>query len=537
MASNPITAADFQEFQKQIDVQMLSHTSAMQTLNHNVEQLQCQVESVLARSAGLCYNCDEKWVKGHRCGRFLLLLEDDDEEELPLAITNDTLLTADVSSLHSMAGVSTPRSLRLSSMISEVIVDVLIDGGSTHNFIHPSVVEKLHLLVTDVLPSAFMLGTAHHYCVNNAAPREFLIRTDQRSLRELLHQVIQTPDQQFYVRKLLGYRFKIEYKPGWTNCVADALSRQEDSGTTTAFLALSQPLPDILEQIRAENSTQPDLLHLHQAHQRGTLRPPFTVVDGLLLYNTRLCIGAESPLRQAVYGRPPPDLIPYRRGASRVPAVDEVLAERDELLRMLRANLEAAQQRMKAHADSHRRDVAFKVGDLVLLKLQPYRQHSVARRTCQKLSLRYYGPFEILERIGEVAYRLKLPLSSRIHPVFHVAVLKPYKGPSADLTPLPLPEELVGGRVPSRPVSIHASRRVLHAGHPVDQVLVRWSDGTLDDATWEPADQIRCQFPDLDLEDKVVPQAVGNVTEAQPPERKSTRVRRRPGWQREYEME
>lgn len=44
--------------------------------------------------------------------------------------------------------------------------------------------------------------------------REFVIRSDQKSLRELLQQVIQTPDQQLYVRKLMGYKFRIEYKTG-----------------------------------------------------------------------------------------------------------------------------------------------------------------------------------------------------------------------------------------------------------------------------------------------------------------------------------
>lgn len=62
--------------------------------------------------------------------------------------------------------------------------------------------------------------------------REFLIRSDLRSLKELLSRVVQSPDQQFYVRNLMGFKFSIEYKTGTTNKVADALSRQDEDPRT-----------------------------------------------------------------------------------------------------------------------------------------------------------------------------------------------------------------------------------------------------------------------------------------------------------------
>ncbi len=83
-----------------------------------------------------------------------------------------------------------------------------------------------------------------------------------------------------------------------------------------------------------------------------------------------------------------------------------------------------AQNRMKQQADKHRKEKEYGVGEWVYLKLQPYRQISVATKRNPKLSARYYGPYEIMERVGQVAYKLRLPENAQIHPVFHVSLLK-----------------------------------------------------------------------------------------------------------------
>ena len=83
-----------------------------------------------------------------------------------------------------------------------------------------------------------------------------------------------------------------------------------------------------------------------------------------------------------------------------------------------------AQSRQKSYADTRRRELVFKIGDYVYLKVSPMR--SVRRFNMKgKLAPRYIGHFKILERHGEVAYQLELPESLlRVHDVFHLSQLK-----------------------------------------------------------------------------------------------------------------
>lgn len=102
----------------------------------------------------------------------------------------------------------------------------------------------------------------------------------------------------------------------------------------------------------------------------------------------------------------------------------DLVSERNQLSAFLQQQLQRAQLRMKHQADKGRSERSFAVGDYVFLKLQPYTQSSVVNRPYPKLAFKFFGPFEILEKIGQSAYRLQLPDSSLIHPVFHVSQLK-----------------------------------------------------------------------------------------------------------------
>ena len=90
---------------------------------------------------------------------------------------------------------------------------------------------------------------------------------------------------------------------------------------------------------------------------------------------------------------------------------------------------------MKLLADQHRADKSFSVGDWVYLKLQPYRQSSLRVKGYNKFSPRFFGPFQIVQRIGEMVYKVALTEDCPIHPVFHISCLRQKLG--AQVTPLP----------------------------------------------------------------------------------------------------
>ena len=154
-------------------------------------------------------------------------------------------------------------------------------------------------------------------------------------------------------------------------------------------------------------------------------------------YNTSFHSYTRITPFRAFYGRDVPHLIRYEQATASVSSVDHLLEDRDAILDDLRMNLLRAQQRMKRHADTKRHHEEFKAGDLVFLKLKPYRQHFLAQRRYEKLAACYYGPFKILQRIGKVAYKLELPPLAQLHPVFHVSQLRPTRGVSSSSPIIP----------------------------------------------------------------------------------------------------
>ena len=166
-------------------------------------------------------------------------------------------------------------------------------------------------------------------------------------------------------------------------------------------------------------------------------------------------------------------------------------------IKVIRDRLKIAQNRQKSYADNHRRDLKFEVGDMVLLRISSWK--GVLRfGTRGKPSPRYIRPYRIVERIGEVAYRLEFPSDlDRINDVFHVSMLRQYiPDPSHVLTEqsVEIQENLTNEE---EPVQILDRREQVLRNKTIPLVKVLWRSHTIEEATWEPDAQIRHQYPHL----------------------------------------
>ena len=130
--------------------------------------------------------------------------------------------------------------------------------------------------------------------------RRFSVKTDHYSLKYLLDQRLATIPQHHWVGKLLGFDFSVEYKPGATNAVADTLSRRDTEDG--ALLALSAPRFDFVDRLRQAHRDDPALVALHAEITAGTRSAPWSLVDGMVHFGSRLYIPPASPLLQEILG-------------------------------------------------------------------------------------------------------------------------------------------------------------------------------------------------------------------------------------------
>ncbi|KAK8934166.1 hypothetical protein KSP39_PZI014581 [Platanthera zijinensis] len=167
------------------------------------------------------------------------------------------------------------------------------------------------------------------------------------------------------------------------------------------------------------------------------------------------------------------------------------------LVRTIRERLLIAQDRQAKYFNAKHRNVEFNVGEWVYLKIKPFKGVSRVRRL-KKLSPRYLGPFEILERIGEVAYRLRLSVElSCLHDVFHISVLrKAVQEPSQVLAVDQVPVE-EGLTTKVKPISIEDFEVKRLRNKEIRMVKVRWDSCGREELSWEREQTMLEEYPEL----------------------------------------
>ncbi|KAJ1259397.1 hypothetical protein BS78_10G151700 [Paspalum vaginatum] len=213
-------------------------------------------------------------------------------------------------------------------------------------------------------------------------------------------------------------------------------------------------------------------------------------------YNTSYQSSLRTTPFRVVYGRDPPSLVQYQPGTARVAAVDRQLWDRDVFLAEIRERLLLAQNTMKLQSDKQRRDLSFAISDWVWLRLHHRQATAITAAGPSKLGPRFYGPYQITERIGEVAYRLKLPDKAKFTGT-----------PPSSVVPL-LPVH--HGHVLPQPQKVLRAR--LNRG--AWEVLVQWQGRPASEATWGQLELFTETYPELQLADELFVGEGGSVIDA-----------------------
>ena len=164
---------------------------------------------------------------------------------------------------------------------------------------------------------------------------------------------------------------------------------------------------------------------------------------------------------------------------------------------MIREILKVATDRQKSYVDSKRKNIQYEIDEKVFLKVSPWKKVMRFRKK-DKLSPRFIGPYEVIEKVDPVAYRLALPLElEKIHNVFHVSMLRRYKSNPSHVVSLEKIELKPDLTYEEEPVEILARevRELWNKQIPLVKVL--WRNHKTDEATWESEEVMQQQYSQL----------------------------------------
>ena len=236
-----------------------------------------------------------------------------------------------------------------------------------------------------------------------------------------------------------------------------------------------------------------DMLRAFVLDHKGSWEEHLPLVE--FFYNNSYQASTQMAPYEAPNGRPCRSPLCWTDvGKSSITGSD-LIRDTSKKMSLIRQCLLTAQSRQKSYADIRRRPLEFEVGDHVFLKVVPKR--GVVRFGKRgKLSPRFIRPFEILEMVGTIAYRLALPPNmSCVHEVFNVSMLWRYTPNPAHVVDW---EEITvdtNETFEEEPVRIMDSRDQVLRRKTVRLVKVLWQQRGVEEATWEREDTMRATYP------------------------------------------
>ncbi|XP_038892580.1 uncharacterized protein LOC120081623 [Benincasa hispida] len=200
---------------------------------------------------------------------------------------------------------------------------------------------------------------------------------------------------------------------------------------------------------------------------------------------------------EALYGRPCRTPVCWNEVREQQLLGPKLVQQTTKNVKLIKDNLKVAHDRQKSYADKRRRELEFEVGEWVFLRLSPWKEILQFGRK-GKLSPRYIGPYEIVERVSAAAYRLQLPKElARIHDVFHVSMLRKYVTDPMHILvtqPVQLKEDL---SYKEEAIEIVDRKDQVLRNKTIPLVKVLWRNHGIEKATWETEEQMRKRSPQL----------------------------------------
>ncbi|KAD3640641.1 hypothetical protein E3N88_29864 [Mikania micrantha] len=212
-------------------------------------------------------------------------------------------------------------------------------------------------------------------------------------------------------------------------------------------------------------------------------------------YNNSYHASMGMPPYEALYGRRCRTPVCWGDVNQREIGNLDVVRSVSEDLKRIKAHMKGQQDRQKSYVEKWSKPIEFQVGDYVLLKVSPWKG-VIQFQKRGKLSPRYIGPFKILARVGNVAYRLEHPEElSGIHPTFHVSHLR--KCLADETTYVPLQDVEIDDKLNyvEEPISILDRKEKRLRNKTVQFVKIQWKHRKGSESTWETEDEMRKHYP------------------------------------------